>query len=296
MYVCLKRACIVRVFCQVCRVAVFAACCSVLQRIAVRDSVLQCVAMRALSVSSDRYRVTHTATRTATRTATHTVTLCNTLATHHSPISSLLSLSPHCNTTHCNTLATHCNTPASHNSLALVSASSLSSRPPAHSLCTLSDTQQHAATHLQHTATHYNTLQHNATQCNALHPLVHTTGLCACQHTATRCNTLQHNTLATHLQHTCNTLATHLQHTATHCNSLQLTATHSNTLQHTATRCYTLQHICNTLQHAPYYTRGNGVEGRCFLTATHHNALQHTATHRNTPRHTATHLIRSDGV
>jgi len=206
------------------------------------------------------------------------VTLCNTLATHHCPIPSLLSLSPHCNTT-------HCNTPASHNSLALVSASSLSSRPPADSLCTLSYTQQHSVTHLQHTATHYNTLQHTATHCNALHPLVHTTGLCACQHTATRCNTLQHNTLATHLQHTCNTLATH-------CNTLQLTATHCNTLQHTATHCNTLLHAATHLQHTatrtvlhqrwrstrPLFPYGNSPQ----RTATHCNTPQHTATHRNT--------------
>jgi len=59
--------------------------------------------------------------------------------------------------------------------------------------------------HMQHTATHCNTLQHTETHCNTL------------QHTATHCNTLQH--------------------IATHCNTLQHTATHCNTLQHTATRC-----------------------------------------------------------
>jgi len=51
--------------------------------------------------------------------------------------------------------------------------------------------------HLQHCATHCNTLRHTATHCNTL------------QHTATHCNALLHT--ATH----CNTL----QHTATHCNT-----------------------------------------------------------------------------
>ena len=59
--------------------------------------------------------------------------------------------------------------------------------------------RRHSATHLQHTATHCNTLQHNATHCNTLQ---HTTTLrCALpcsdplQQTATHCNTLQHTAL-----------------------------------------------------------------------------------------------------
>jgi len=56
-----------------------------------------------------------------------------------------------------------------------------------------------------------NTLQRNATHCNAL------------QHTATHCNALQRT--ATH----CNALHT-LQRTAMHCNTLQHTATHCSTL------------------------------------------------------------------
>ena len=67
---------------------------------------------------------------------------------------------------------------------------------------------------LQHTATHYDTLQHI---CNTL------------QHTATHCNTLQHT--AAHLQHT----TTHCSTSATHCNTLQHIATHCTALQHTAT-------------------------------------------------------------
>ena len=62
-----------------------------------------------------------------------------------------------------------------------------------------------SATHLQHTATHCNTLQLTATHCNR------------------PCVWLQRP-----VQHTGNTL----QHTATHCNTLQHTATHCNTLQH----------------------------------------------------------------
>jgi len=68
---------------------------------------------------------------------------------------------------------------------------------------------------LQHTATHYDTLQHI---CNTL------------QHTATHCNTLQHT-------------AAHLQHTTTHCST---SATHCNTLQHTAQHCNTATHLQHT--------------------------------------------------
>jgi len=89
------------------------------------------------------------------------------------------------------------------------------------------------------TALHYSTLQHTATQCNALQ---HTLGMTEMlwrttqlQHTATHCNTAQR-----------------LQHTATPCNILQRTATHGNTLQHTAAHCSTLHRKathCNALQH-----------------------------------------------
>jgi len=69
------------------------------------------------------------------------------------------------------------------------------------------------------------------------------------QHTATHYNTLQHP--ATSLQHHCNSNAVvsagsggisayhssseYFQFTTPHCNTLQHTATHCNTLQHTAT-------------------------------------------------------------
>ena len=92
--------------------------------------------------------------------------------------------------------------------------------------------------HIQHTATHCNTLQHTSTHCNTLQHI---------KRTATHCNTLQQTrivrsfpcvparyttpaTLATH----CNTL----QHTATHCNTLPRTTTHTTHTPH-----------CNTLQH-----------------------------------------------
>ena len=57
------------------------------------------------------------------------------------------------------------------------------------------------ATHLQHTATHCNTLQHTTTHCNALQDIATDGGLRGC--------------------------------TAAHSDTLQLTATHCNTLQHT---------------------------------------------------------------
>jgi len=121
---------------------------------------------------------------------------------------------------------------------------------------------------LQHTATHYNKLKHNArlftilksdlfsvyrarhitaTHCNTL------------QHTAARCNTLQHtkmhdyqrvsNSICWVYVGLCNTL----QHTATHCNTMHDYPQFSKvicwvytglftSLQHTATRCNTLQH------------------------------------------------------
>jgi len=87
-----------------------------------------------------------------------------------------------------------------------------------------------------------------------------------------------------------------LQHTATHCNTLQHTATHCNTLQHTAThptphstkskRLKSLQHtatLCNTPRIPPYKKH------KTQVAATHCNTLQHAATHCNTLQHTATH-------
>ena len=76
---------------------------------------------------------------------------------------------------------------------------------------------------LQHTAAHYNTLQHITTHCNTL------------QHAVTHYNTLQHITTC------CNTLP----HTAAHYNTLQHSTSHCNTLQHTAAH-YTL-HSTSTL-------------------------------------------------
>ena len=127
------------------------------------------------------------------------------------------------------------------------------------------NTLQHTATRcntLQHNATHDNTLQHTATHCNTLHTLVvrsvHRSFVYAStatlQHTATRYNTLQHAT--TH----CNTPhisvvrffsgRLRLLFTATHCTTLQQTATHCDILQHIATHCNILEHTatyCNML-------------------------------------------------
>jgi len=103
-------------------------------------------------------------------------------------------------------------------------------------------------------ATHSNTWQHTAPQCNAL------------QHTATHCNQKQKGTWATPVA-------------ATHCSTLQHTATLDNTRQYTAIHCNTLAwgylsdaRHCNTLQHS----------------APHCTTLQHTAPHCNTLQHTAT--------
>jgi len=80
---------------------------------------------------------------------------------------------------------------------------------------------------LQHTATHYNTLQHLqcVAMCNTL------------QHTAMHCSggAIGRATYASNSQQipaSC-TFCSTLQHTATHCNTLQHTASHWNALQHT---------------------------------------------------------------
>jgi len=80
------------------------------------------------------------------------------------------------------------------------------------------------AIHLQHTATHCNTLQHAASHYNTLQH----TATFTHSHSATHCDTPQHTATLTHL------------HFATHCNTLQHPATPCNTLQHTATlKCAT---------------------------------------------------------
>ena len=96
-------------------------------------------------------------------------------------------------------------------------------------LLRMSTSVMHDRCWLQHTTTHFNTLQHTATHCSE------NVWLCSAPPT-THCNTLQH--AATR----CNTL----QHAATRCNTLQ---PHYNTLQHFATHCNTLHHNatrCNT--------------------------------------------------
>jgi len=129
---------------------------------------------------------------------------------------------------------------------------------------------------IQHTASHCNTLQHNANVHNASARLIKflftkskSTHCNTLQHTATHCNTLQHNVAHYYTLHTCmtrrkseeapihNEQINTLQHIATHFNTLQHTSespmkhtftksksTHCNILQHTAT--HSVAH-CNTL-------------------------------------------------
>jgi len=123
---------------------------------------------------------------------------------------------------------------------------------------------------LQHTATHYTTLQHTANSCVYVCPDPEVSS-----HSATHCNALKH--------------------TATHCNALQRTATHCNALHHTATHCKFMcvcvprlrgvSTLCSTLQHTQH-------------TETHCNTLQHTwnlcvyvCPDSKVSKHTATHCI-----
>jgi len=87
---------------------------------------------------------------------------------------------------------------------------------------------------MQHAVTHWNTLQHTATRCNAhLYKHLHAKQILYSHiYTISQCITLQHSTLQHNFTHT-------LQNIATHCNKIQLTATHGITLQHTATDCNT---------------------------------------------------------
>jgi len=170
-----------------------------------------------------------------------------------------------------------------------------------HELVTWAHTATHCNTRciLQHTVTYFTNRQKglsiiNATHCNTL------------QHFATQCNTMQRT--ATHCMHhrkglgiisatRCNTLQ-NLATSATPGDTLQHTATHCNTLQHAATRCTTLQHtertikkvLTSSLQHTA--THCNALQH----TATHCNTLQHTATHCNTLQHTATHHQKGLGI
>jgi len=101
----------------------------------------------------------------------------------------------------------------------------------------LSKTKRCCST-LQHSATHYSTLQQIAARCNTLqHAATHTHGTLISRFwrhhvTATRCNTMQHTATHTH-----GTLIRQIwrQHVpATRCNTLQHAADHCNTLQHAA--------------------------------------------------------------
>jgi len=160
---------------------------------------------------------------------------------------------------------------------------------------------------MQHTATHYNTLQHTATPCNTENKILevrhvgahynrdtaHNTAMNhnALQHKPTHCNRQTQILDARHAGAHCNPL----QHIATHCkteaqilmrgignavlekcSTLQDCATHYNTLQSSAMHCNTLQSTdpdpgCETCRHSDWQ-----------LTATRCNALQRAATHCNT--------------
>jgi len=93
---------------------------------------------------------------------------------------------------------------------------------------------------VQHTTSHWNTLQQTATHCNT-HTL---------QHTTTHIRDLTQVMWVGHIGDTPQHNATHcnaLQRTATHCNALQRTATHCNALHHTATHRNTLSHIAGVM-------------------------------------------------
>ena len=160
--------------------------CNLLQCVAMRRNVWQCVLSHAAISISRR----HTSTRLSAPERAHC--LCSNTLQHTA--------------THCNTpehTKKHCNT--------LYKGLSAAER-----------TQCLFSNMLQHTATRCNTLQHSATRCNTLQHAVHrsecsgesamfglpqpsgargNTSRCnALQHTATRCNTLQHTVT------NCNTL------------------------------------------------------------------------------------------
>jgi len=128
---------------------------------------------------------------------------------------------------------------------------------------------QHA---LRHTAKHYNTMLHTATQSmyEAIMSEVITSEANTLLHTAKHCNILQHAaTRCNILQHTSCLKLSHLS--LPHCNILQHTATRSNTMQHadTHTMSEAIKSEANTLHTLQH-------------TATHCSALQHDATNCNT--------------
>jgi len=178
----------------------------------------------------------------------------------------------------CNTLqhtATHCNAlqhTATHNTLQHTATQITTSKEfdkgyiiynrfrsavRYETLCDHFDSAGLLCTTLQHTATHYNTLQYTdpAIRYNTLCDHFDFAGLL--YHTTTHCNALQHT--ATHwpshlLQYSMRTLRLcwcflldTLQRAATHCNALQHTATHCNTLQHTAIHCNTHAQLFATI-------------------------------------------------
>jgi len=119
--------------------------------------------------------------------------------------------------------------------------------------------------HVQHTATHCNTLQRNA-PCDAM------------QHNALYCNSKEmFKAQVPRVRSHCNTL----ELTATHCNARQLTATHGNTLQHTLFLVYPRSHI-HTYAHTCTHT--------CTRACDKHS-ITHMQTCTRTHAHAHTFLI-----
>ena len=126
---------------------------------------------------------------------------------------------------------------------------------------------------MQHTATHWNSLQRTATHCNALQRTA-----AHCEH----CDTMEHESgvgwywrAASCCRWRCSTL----QETATQYNTMQRNATQCSTLHRTETHC--------TARSARCWRSCCKYESLQY-TATHCNTLQHTAIHCKTLRHTAT--------
>jgi len=100
---------------------------------------------------------------------------------------------------------------------------------------------------LRHSATHWDTLQNTAMQCNVRHAPAQThcntlqdtaTHCTTLQRTATHCNALQHPTYTRLDMHTCTNVNKHKPLLAWH----TLVRVCNNTLQHAAIHCNALQH------------------------------------------------------
>jgi len=151
---------------------------------------------------------------------------------------------------------------------------------------------------VQHSATHYDTLQRTATHCNtageksgqgALTPLLPVESSTTLQHTATHYNTLQHTAAHCNTQQHAATRSTPLQHAATHS---PLSPVESSTTRPAAKSPRMSpphkSHMSPPQMRSPSMT-GTQASDTLQHTAAHCNTLQHTATHCHTLQHTATH-------